>query len=128
MADVTQEVLRVISHYETAVNQADSALWLSLWDLQDKDLTILENDKPHMLGRRYVEQLADMLKTARPGRHQTWYTNRVYLLGRDLAYTVSLRTEHNLPDAQKESRVTLLLRRRKEGWKIVHCHFSFVPQ
>lgn len=122
------DAMQVVRRYEKAANQVDPDLWLSIWDLRYDGLTILENDKPHRLGRRYVEQIAGMLKEAKPGRHQTWHTNQVFPLGPDLAYIVSLRTEHNLPDPQKESRVTLLVRRTAGAWKIIHSHFSFVPR
>lgn len=125
---VTNEVLRVVANYEKAINQPDPVLWLSIWDLQYHELTIIENDKPQTLGREYVEQIADWMKTARPEKRQTWHTNRVYMLSPDLAYVVSLRTEHHMPESQKESRVTLLVRKNETGWKIVHCHFSFVPR
>jgi ketosteroid isomerase-like protein len=91
-------------------------------------LTILENDKSQILGRKYVEQIAEGLKLKRPEKRQTWHTNRVFMLSPDLAYIVSLRTEHNMPEDQKESRITLTVRRTADGWKIIHCHFSFIPK
>ncbi len=127
-AKIENEVLQVVRTYEKAVNTADPILWLSIWDLKYEGLTILENDKPPILGRKYVEQIAEGLKRARPDNRQTWHTTQVFLLGPDLAYIVSLRTEHNLPADQKESRVSLLVRRSADGWKIVHAHFSFVPK
>ncbi len=122
------EVVQVVKNYEKAVNTADPTLWLSIWDLDYEGLTILENDKSQMLGRKYVEQIAEGLKRKRPGKSQTWHTNRVFLLGSDLAYIVSLRTEHNMPEAQQESRITLVVRRGAGGWKIIHCHFAFIPK
>jgi len=125
---VQDDVLLVVRNYEESVNNPNSTLWLSIWDLQYDDLTILENDKPHTLGRKYVEHIAEWMKTARPQKRQTWHTNCVFMLRPDLAYVVCLRTEHNMPEEQRESRISLLVRRSGSGWKIIHCHFSFVPK
>lgn len=121
------QVLQVINNYEKAVNDPDSALWLSIWALDDPDLTILENDKPQQLGKDYVLQIAEWMKTAAQEKRQTWHTNQVFLMALDFAYTVSLRTEHNMPESRRESRVSMFMRRTKDEWKIIHCHFSFVP-
>jgi len=125
--EMEEEVLQVIRNYESSINDANSVLWRSIWDLDYADLTILENDKPYRLGKPYVEQIALWMKTAKPEKRQTWHTNQVISLGSNLAYTLSLRTEHNMPDAQKESRISMVVRKSDDVWKIIHCHFSFVP-
>ena len=125
--NVNDQVIKVIRNYEDAVNNPNPELWLSLWDLEYDDLTILENDKHQVLGRQYIKHIADWMKTATPEKRQTWHTNKVYIMNKDLAYTVSMRTEHTTPEDQRESRITLLMRRTNGKWKIIHCHFSFVP-
>lgn len=127
-ANMNDEVLQVIRNYENSVNKPDSKLWLSIWNLEYEDLTILENDQPRKLGKGYVEHIAGWMKTAEPAKRQTWHTNQAIALGSDLAYTVSLRTEHDKPPGQKESRISMVLRKTGGDWKIIHCHFSFVPK
>ncbi len=127
-ATVKDEVLQVIKSYEYSVNEPDRDQWLSIWALDYAELTILENDKPEKLGSDYIWQIAAWMEEAPKEKRQTWHTNEITMLGPDLAYTVSFRTEHNMPKERRKSRVSLLLRKTSDGWKIIHAHFSFVPR
>lgn len=130
VGDVKMEdaVLRVVRGYESSVNKPNADVWLSIWDLEGDDLTILEHDKPQRLGKAYVEQIGKWMESAHPEKRQTWHTNEVFPLGPGFAYTVSLRTEHSKPNEEQESRVSMVMRKIDGKWKIVHCHFSFVPR
>ena len=127
-ARMEKEIVQVIRDYENAVNNPNPVLWLSIWDLEYDGLTILENDKPQQLGKAYVEQIAKWMENAKPDRRQTWHSNEVFFLDADLAYAVSLRTEHSKAEKEQESRISMVLRKTNGKWKIIHCHFSFTPQ
>jgi len=123
-----KEVLQILRDYESSVNNPDAMLWRSIWDLDYEGLTIIENDRPRPLGKSYVEEIAEWMRTAKPEKRQTWHTNQVVQLEPDLAYTVSLRTEHKKPEKERESRISMVMRRSNGKWKIIHCHFSLVPR
>ena len=126
--DAQAEVLQVIQRLEQAINEAKPDLWLSLWDVSAPGFTIFENDNGDTLGPEFVEHVAGWLRKWRPARRQTWHTNKVVLLSPDLAYTASLRTENESPPDRRESRVTMVMRRTDDGWKIIQSHCSYVPR
>ena len=121
-----EQILAVVQKYPRALETGDAALWQSLFWLDDPRFSVVENDRPHAMGREYIDSLTDMIRRRGAGSPaQRWYDTKVYFLAPDLAYTVSLRDELNI---KKTSRVTLILAKKDGEWRVLHAHFSFVPE
>jgi len=119
-------IRNVIDNYPRALETADVDLWRSLFWTDDPRFTVIENDKPHSMGAEYIEFIADLLRKRGPQPpSQRWYDTKVYLLDPHHAYTVSLRDELNV---RKTSRVTLLFLKMNGDWRVLHAHFSYVPE
>lgn len=125
-ADDEQSIRSIIESYTRALDTGDASLWEGLYWLDDAKFSEIENDKPYVLDRRYIEQISAALRRRGPGKpNQRWYDTRVYLLSPDTAYSVSLRDEINTATT---SRVTLIFQKKTGQWRIIHAHFSNVPQ
>jgi hypothetical protein len=110
IADEQARIEAVIDAYTRALETGDAELWESLFWLDDPSFTEIENDKPHVLDRRYIEQISKDLRRCGPGRpDQRWYDTKVYVLSPDTAYSVSLRDEIS---TSKTSRVTLVFQKK----------------
>lgn len=119
-------ILSIIDSYTKALDTGDAALWESLFWLEDLNFSAIENDRPHVLDRRYIEQISQWLRESGPTEpNQRWYDTRVHFLTPDVAYSVSLRDEINTATI---SRVTLVYQRKGDQWRIIHGHFSNVPE
>jgi uncharacterized protein (TIGR02246 family) len=121
-----EKILRIIESYPLALEQGDAGLWESLFWLEDPDFSCIENDRSHVMGAEYIRDIGESLgQRGKAERNQRWYNNKVYFLAPDVAYSISLRDELN---TKKASRVTLVYRKKDGQWRIIHCHFSFVPE
>ena len=122
----TAAVRRVVEDYPRAIASGDVKLWESLFWLDDPNFSIIENDRPHLLGSEYIEFISGLLrKRGEQPSNQRWYDTKIFILGADSAYSASLREELNV---KKTSRVTFILQKRKGEWRIIHAHFSYVPE
>lgn len=120
------KILGIINSYTKALDTGDAALWESLYWLDDANFSEIENDRPHVLDRRYIEQIGEFLRKRGPAAaSQRWRDTKVYFLSPDVAYSVSLRDEINTATT---SRVTLVYQKKVDTWRIIHAHFSNVPQ
>jgi hypothetical protein len=118
-------ILRIIESYPSALVGGDVKRWESLFWLDDPNFTVIENDRAAVMGAEYIRQLSDLVsKRAGQPIGQRWYDTKVRFIADNCAYTTSLREELN---DKKISRVTLLFIRKRTQWRIVHCHFSYVP-
>ena len=120
------KILSIVDSYTEALDNGDSGIWESLYWLDDERFTEIENDKPYVLGRQYIEQISALLRqrgSAEP--NQRWYDTKVYFLSSDVAYSTSLRDEIN---TSTTSRVTLVYLKKGNEWRIIHGHFSNVPE
>ena len=68
-----------------------------------------------------------MTKYQRPGWKMRFYDTKVHMLSPEVAYSVSLRDQDEDGEV-KASRVTLILLKKGNKWKIIHGHFSYVPE
>lgn len=119
-------VLRIIDSYTQALDAGDADLWESLYWLDDGNFSEIENDKPHVLDRSYIESISTALRRRGPVEpNQRWYDTKVHFLTPKVAYTTSLRDELN---TSTTSRVTLVLVKKGGQWRIIHGHFSDVPE
>ncbi len=122
----TQKILQIIESYRQAPVNADAEAWERLFWLDDPGFTEIENDKRWLLDRDYIEMISGILRKKTPGApNQKWYDTKVYFLGPDAAYSVSLRDELN---TDQTSRVTLIYLKKEDEWRIIHGHFSNVPE
>lgn len=124
--DAQAQILSIISSYTKASEDGDATLWEGLFWLDDPNFSEIENDKSHALDRRYIEGISAALRKRGPGKpNQRWYDTKVYVLSPTIAYSVSLRDEINTATT---SRVTLVCQRKGDQWRIIHGHFSNVPE
>jgi len=54
-------ILAVIDNYVRAGELGDPGLWESLFWLDDPDFTVIENDKPHLMGREYIDFITGLI-------------------------------------------------------------------
>ena len=121
-----QIILRVIEGYSRAGESGDVGLWQSLFWLDDPRFSIIENDRPHIMGPEYINSLGELIrKRGKQPPKQRWHDTKVYMLDADQAYTISLREELN---SKKSSRATFVFEKKKGQWRIIHGHFSYVPE
>jgi hypothetical protein len=126
VANEQSKIMTVIDSYTKALERGDSTLWESLYWLDDRNFSEIENDKPHVLDRRYIEQISTFLRErGAAALNQRWHDTKVYLLSPDVAYSVSLRDEVNTATT---SRVTLIFQKKRNEWRVIHGHFSDVPK
>ncbi len=124
MQPETQKILEIIESYPQALANADA--WEKLFWLDDPNFTEIENDRRWLLGRDYIEMISGLIRKRAPSPpNQKWYDTKVYFLGPDVAYSVSLRDELN---TNQTSRVTLIYLKKGDEWRIIHGHFSNVPE
>lgn len=126
IADDQRQIMGLIDSYTKALDSGDAELWESLYWLDDPNFSEIENDKPYLLDRRYIEQIGAALRKRGPATpNQRWHDTKVYLLSPNTAYSVSLRDEIN---TRTTSRVTLVYEKKGGQWRIIHGHFSNVPE
>ena len=121
-----KKILQIITNYTVAGQTGNTGLWESLFWLDELGFTVIENDRPHVMGRKHIDFLTGISRERGPQpNNQKWYDTQVYFVSTDIAYTVSLCDEFNI---NKTSRVTLLFKKKHDEWRIIHGHFSFVPE
>ena len=121
-----QGILTLIGTYAQAVNSADADLFENLFWHDDPRFCEVEVGRPWMSSRADLAELSEWIRQhGRPGNHQRFHDTAVHLLTPDVAYSVSLCDEFN---PRKTSRVTLIYLRRGDEWRIIHGHFSPMPE
>lgn len=121
-------ILAVIDNYVRAGELGDPGLWESLFWLDDPDFTVIENDRPHLMGREYIDFITGLIRERGKGSAgPKWYKTNVNILSPDIAYTTSLRDEVFPSGIEKASRITLVFKKKEGQWRIIHGHFSVVP-
>jgi len=95
---------------------------------EDPRFVEVENHIPEPFGRkRFLAIMEWIRKYQKPGWSMKFYDTQVHFLSPDVAYSVSLR-ETREDDTTTTSRVTLIFLRKEGRWKIIHGHFSFLPE
>ncbi len=122
----SREILQIIDKY-AVMGGGDAERFRALFWVDDPNLTNVENDRPYLLGQDYVEFLADLVRKEGAGGPvgQRFYDTKIFFLTPDVAYSVSLRDELNIA---KTSRVTFVYQKKHGEWRIIHGHFSYVPE
>jgi hypothetical protein len=122
-----EQILGLLDTYVKAVDTADTELLESLFWLEDPCFCEVENDQPMPFGKeRFVEIGEWVRQHGKPGDNpQRFRDTQVHVLGPDVAYTVSLRNELN---TNRTSRVTLIFLKKNAEGRIIHGHFSHVPE
>ena len=118
----------LVDSYAEAVNSADATELESLFWLDDPRFSEVENDRPLPLGSEEFLAISEWIREhGEPGLKQRFYETDVRLLSSEVAYSVSMRDEYVRGDTLR-SRVTLIYLKRDADWRIIHGHFSYVPQ
>ena len=123
-----RRILQLIDDYVSAFEQADADMMESLFWIDDSRFCEVENDRRNPFGRETLLAIGDwMRKNAQPGGKMRFYETRLHILAPDVAYSVSMRDEYE-GETAIPSRVTLIFLKKGDTWKIIHGHFSHVPQ
>jgi len=123
-----KQILGIIDKYVQAFEMADADLMQSLFWVDDPRFIEVENHIPEPFGRdRFLWIMDWMRKNQKPGWKMKFYETKVNILSPELAYTVSLRDQEEDGETST-SRVTLILLKKNNKWKIIHGHFSFQPK
>lgn len=122
----SQKIQQIIDQY-AAMGHGDPERFRALFWIDDPNLTNVENDRPYLLGPEYVEFLADLVRKEGGSGPvgQRFHDTKIYFLTPDVAYSVSLRDELNIA---KTSRVSFVYQKKQGEWRIIHGHFSYVPE
>ena len=124
--EVKDEILQIIQNYERAVNSANADQLEDLFWFDDERFSEVENHIAVPFGKKVFLDIGSWIRqNARPGAKQRFYDTSVYPLSGDVAYSVSLREEI---ESGKISRVTLIYLKNEGRWKIIHGHFSYLPE
>ena len=119
-------ILALIDSYVAAVNNADADLLEDLFWYEDPRFSEVENHIPAPFGKAVFLDIGNWIRNnAKPGEKQQFHETSVHLLSDDVAYSVSLREEI---ETEKISRVTLIYLKNQGQWKIIHGHFSYLPE
>lgn len=122
-------ILATIDNYPRAFELGDPTLWEGLFWLADPQFTVIENDKPHLMGREYIDFITGLIRErGKQPPMPRWYKTNVRVLAPEIAYTTSLRDEVFPGEIEKTSRITLVFKKKNDQWRIIHAHFSIVPE
>ena len=121
-----QAIVEIISSYTSAVNNADADQLDDLFWHADSRFSEVEKHIAEPFGQEVFLDLGNWIRrNAKPGLKQRFYKTTIHLLSDCIAYSVSLREDHESSDI---SRVTLIYMKQEGEWKIIHGHFSRVPE
>jgi len=123
-----RKILEIIDTYIRAFESADADLMESLFWIDDSSFIEVENHIREPFGReRFLAIMEWIRKYQKPGWKMRFYDIKVHILSPEVAYSVSLRDQEE--DGKiKTSRVTLIFLKKGDEWKIIHGHFSYVPE
>ena len=121
-------ILEIIDTYVRAFEEANADLMESLFWVDDPRFIEVENHIPEPFGReRFLWIMGWMRKHQKPGWKMRFYDTKAHVLSPGVAYSVSLGEQ--VEDGEvKTSRVTLVFLKKGDEWKIVHGHFSYLPE
>ena len=123
-----RRILEIIETYVHAFETADADLMVSLFWIDDSRFIEVENHIVEPFGReRFVAIMDWIRKYQKPGWNMKFYDTEVHMLSPEVAYSVSMRDQDEDGEV-KTSRVTLVFFKKGDEWKIIHGHFSYVPQ
>lgn len=118
----------IISTYVRAFETADADLMESLFWIDDPSFIEVENHIAEPFGSERFRAIMEWIrKYQKPGWKMRFYDTVVHVLSPEVAYSVSLRDQDEDGEV-KTSRVTLVFLKKGDTWKIIHGHFSYVPQ
>ncbi len=121
-------ILALVDSYVEAVNSADASRLESLFWVDDPRFSEVENDRAMPFGSDEFLAITEWVRQhGSPGLKQRFFDTQVHLLTPEAAYSVSLRDEY-VPGDTLRSRVTLVYLKRGAEWRIIHGHFSYVPE
>ncbi|MCP4545034.1 MAG: hypothetical protein GY835_01055 [bacterium] len=122
-----KQILAVIDDIEAAANRADPSLAERHLLLDDERFTEIEDFIPEPFGADGVRQIHEWIReNGKPGDNVRFTQRRVYLLSAATAYATSIQ-ELSF-DKPSKSRVTLLFLKVDGRWRVIHGHYSTMPE
>ncbi len=98
----------------------------ALFWIDDPRFTEVEDNIPDPFGATTFRDIGRWIReNAKPGEKQRFHDTRFHFLGPDVAYMIGLQ---DLLLTETTSRVTLVFLRNRGEWRIIHGHFSNVPE
>jgi len=123
-----REILGIIDEYAQAFEAADADRMASLFWVDDPRFCEVENHIAEPFGRERFLWIMDWIrKNQPPGWKMRFYDTQVHFFSPEVAYSVSLR-EEEIEGERTKSRVTLVFLKKDGEWRIIHGHFSRVPE
>jgi ketosteroid isomerase-like protein len=120
-----QQIAEIIDNYTEAVNNADADQLEALFWHADTRFSEVEKHIAEPFGQAVFLDIGNWIRrNAKSGLKQRFYNTAIHLLSDCVAYSVSLREDHESSDI---SRVTFIYLKQEVEWKIIHGHFSRVP-
>ena len=121
--EMQAQLLAVFRSLEEAANQADPSLAEAVLWLEDERFSEIEDFVPEPMGADGVRSIHDWVRQhGTPGDNVTFVQEQVHLLSPDVAYATAI--QKLTFDAPSRSRVTLVLFKKGDEWRIIHAHYS----
>lgn len=124
-----RKILAVMASYVHAFEIADADLMQSLHWVDDPNVTEIEDNVNEPFGRDRFLSIMDWIKRQRkPRRKMKFYDTKVSILSPEIAYIIACQ-EIRLSKEEKvnTSGVSLIFLKKANKWKIIHGHFSSMP-
>lgn len=119
---------QILGDYVRAFENANADLMQSLFWYEDPRFIEVENHIPQPFSiDRFLFIMDWIRENQKPGWKMRFYDTQIHLLSPDVAYSVSMR-EQDEDGSMSTSRVTLLYLMKDGQWKILHGHFSLLPE
>ena len=123
-----RQIMAIIDTYVRAFETADADLMESLFWVDDPRFIEVENHISEPFGReRFLAIMGWIRKYQKPGWKMRFYDTKVHILSPEVAYSVSLRDQDEDGEV-KTSRVTFIFLKKEGEWRIIHGHFSYMPE
>lgn len=94
----------------------------------DLHFSEIESDRPKPFGGETFTAIGNWIRRrGKPGYKQQFYEKRVHILSPEVTYSVSMPEEYE-GEKTIPSRLTLVYMKKRDEWRIIHGHFSYVPE
>lgn len=125
-----QAIMSMFDTYVRAFVRRDADVMQRLFWLDDDRFTEIEDHIQRPFGRDTFLKIMDWMRDnprADEKRAMAFHDPEVMALAPDVAYSVALQ-EIITPRGTSISRVTLIYLKRDNEWRIIHGHFSALPE
>jgi hypothetical protein len=121
-----KQILHVIDRLQEASNKVDPSIFEQHLLMDDPRFSEIEDFIPEPFGSETLRSILEWFgKNGKPGNNVKFTKTRVYILSSMTAYTTSIQ-ELDF-DKPSRSRVTFIFMKDREQWKVIHAHYSAMP-